>query len=191
MLIAQALGDLVLIGSSFSADSLRLKEFLARNGQPYTYFEVERDSNVQAMLEHFGISPQDVPVLVCHNRPALRNPSNEEVANCLGFNTEIEEGRIYDLIVVGAGPCGLAAAVYAASEGLDVLVLESRAPGRSGGLQLAYRKLPGFPDGHRRAGTRRPRVHTGGKVRRPHRDCARGNRIEMRSPAVQRRMRRR
>lgn len=147
MLIAQALGGLVLIGSRFSADSLRLKEFLARNGQPYTYFEVERDSNVQAMLEHFGISPQDVPVLVCHNRPALRNPSNEEVANCLGFNTEIEEGRIYDLIVVGAGPCGLAAAVYAASEGLDVLVLESRAPGGQAGSSSRIENYLGFPTG--------------------------------------------
>jgi thioredoxin reductase (NADPH) len=147
MLIAQALGDLVLIGSRYSADSLRLKEFLARNGQPYTYFEVERDSSVQDMLEHFAISPQDVPVLVCHNRPALRNPSNAEVANCLGFNTEIEEGRIYDLIVVGAGPSGLAAAVYAASEGLDVLVLESHAPGGQAGSSSRIENYLGFPTG--------------------------------------------
>jgi thioredoxin reductase (NADPH) len=147
MLIAQAFGDLVLIGSRFSADSLRLKEFLTRNGQPYTYFEVERDSSVQAMLEDFGISPQDVPVLVCHNRPALRNPSNAEVANCLGFNTEIEEGRIYHLIVLGAGPAGLAAAVYAASEGLDVLVLESNAPGGQAGSSSRIENYLGFPTG--------------------------------------------
>ena len=147
MLIAQSFGDLVLIGSRFSADSLRLKEFLARNGQPYTYFELERDSSVQAMLENFGISPQDVPVLVCHNRPALRNPTNAEVANCLGFNTEIEEGRIYDLIVLGAGPAGLAAAVYAASEGLDVLVLESNAPGGQAGSSSRIENYLGFPTG--------------------------------------------
>ena len=146
-LIQHAMGDLLLIGSQFSADTLRLKEFLAGNGHPYTYIEVERDTGIQDLLEHFGLNLHDVPVLVCHDRPALRNPSNAEVAKCLGFNSEIDESRIYDLIVVGAGPSGLAAAVYAASEGLDVLVLEGNAPGGQAGSSSRIENYLGFPTG--------------------------------------------
>jgi thioredoxin reductase (NADPH) len=91
-LIERAAGDLLLIGSQFSADTLRLKEFLAGNGHPYSYIEVERDPGVQDLFEHFGITIHDIPVLICHDRPALRNPSNAEVAQCLGFNSEIENG---------------------------------------------------------------------------------------------------
>jgi thioredoxin reductase (NADPH) len=146
-LIAQSLGDILLIGSRYSADTLRIKEFLTRNGHPHTYLEVERDSGVQDLFEHFGIDPDDIPVLICHDRPVLRNPSNAEVAKCLGFNSEIDESRIYDLIVVGAGPSGLAAAVYAASEGLDVLVLESNAPGGQAGSSSRIENYLGFPTG--------------------------------------------
>lgn len=145
-LIEHSLGALVLIGSNFSADSHRLKEFLARNGQPYTYLNVERDSGVQVLLEQFGIGADDVPVLTCRDR-ALRNPSNMEVAKYLGFNTAIDESRVHDLIVVGAGPSGLAAAVYAASEGLDVLVLESNAPGGQAGSSSRIENYLGFPTG--------------------------------------------
>jgi thioredoxin reductase (NADPH) len=146
-LIAQALGDLVLIGSRYCASTLRLKEFLSRNGHPYTYIELERDAGVQDVLEHFAISMDDIPVLICHGRPALRNPSNAEVAKCLGFNSEIDASRVNDLIVVGAGPSGLAAAVYAASEGLDVLVLESNAPGGQAGSSSRIENYLGFPTG--------------------------------------------
>jgi thioredoxin reductase (NADPH) len=146
-LIEHAMGDLLLIGSRFSADTLRLKEFLSGNGHPYTYIEVERDVGVQDLFEHFGINLQDIPVLICHDRPALRNPSNAEVAKCLGFNAEIDENRVYDLIVVGAGPSGLAAAVYAASEGLDVLVLEGNAPGGQAGSSSRIENYLGFPTG--------------------------------------------
>jgi len=145
-LIASALGNLILIGSRYSADTLRLKEFLGRNGHPYTYLEVERDADVQDILEHFGINLADVPVLAC-DRGALRNPSNAEVAKRLGFNSEIDETRVYDLIVVGAGPSGLAAAVYAASEGLDVLVLEGNAPGGQAGSSSRIENYLGFPTG--------------------------------------------
>ena len=146
-LIENSISDLLLIGSAFSADTLRLKEFLSGNGHPYTYIEVERDGGVQDLFESFGISLQDIPVLVCHDRPALRNPSNAEVAKCLGFNAEIDEKRTYDLIVVGAGPSGLAAAVYAASEGLDVLVLEGNAPGGQAGSSSRIENYLGFPTG--------------------------------------------
>ena len=146
-LIAQWRGDLILIGSPYSAATLRLKEFLSRNGQPYTYLEVDRDPGVQSLLEHFEINLDDIPVLICHDRPALRNPTNAQVAQCLGFNSEIDESRVYDLIVVGAGPSGLAAAVYAASEGLDVLVLESSAPGGQAGSSSRIENYLGFPTG--------------------------------------------
>jgi thioredoxin reductase (NADPH) len=146
-LIARQMGGLVLIGSQFSPDSLRLREFLARNGHPFTYLDVERDAAVAALLEHFGFSAADIPVLVCRGLKAMRNPSNALVARCLGFDSEVDENRVYDLIVIGAGPAGLAAAVYAASEGLEVLVLESKAPGGQAGSSSRIENYLGFPTG--------------------------------------------
>jgi thioredoxin reductase (NADPH) len=146
-LIASRLGDVVLIGSNHSADTLRLKEFLTRNGHPYTYLELEHDPSVATLLDHFNIRPDEIPVLVCPKKSALRNPSNAEVAACLGFNAGIDEGRIYDVVVVGAGPAGLASAVYAASEGLDVLVLEGSAPGGQAGSSSRIENYLGFPTG--------------------------------------------
>ncbi len=146
MLIAQSRGDIVVIGSRYSSATLHLKEFLSRNGHPYTYLELERDTGVEDLLKEFGIDAADIPVLICRDKAALRNPTNAEVAACLGFNTEISE-RVYDLIVVGAGPAGLAAAVYAASEGLDVLVLEGNAPGGQAGTSSRIENYLGFPTG--------------------------------------------
>jgi thioredoxin reductase (NADPH) len=146
-LIAEGLGGVVLIGSSLSPGTLRLKAFLARNGHPHTYLDVERDAGVQETLDQFRIEPQDMPVLLCPNMGVLRNPSNSRVAACLGFNPELDEGRVYDAVVVGAGPAGLAAAVYAASEGLDVLVLESNAPGGQAGSSSRIENYLGFPTG--------------------------------------------
>jgi thioredoxin reductase (NADPH) len=132
-LVANTPGDVLLIGSSHSADTLRLNAFLTRNGHPHTYLDAERDAGVQELLDQFQIRMDEIPVLICRGKSALRNPTNAEAAACLGLNTAIEEGSIYDLLVVGAGPAGLAAAVYAASEGLDVLVLEVNAPGGQAG----------------------------------------------------------
>jgi thioredoxin reductase (NADPH) len=146
-LIARSIGGLVLIGSVHSADTLRLKEFLSRNGHPYVYLDVERDAEVQALLERFAIGPEEIPVVVCSERGALRNPTNAEIARCLGFNADIEAGQIHDVLVVGAGPAGLAAAVYAASEGLDVLVLEGNAPGGQAGSSSRIENYLGFPTG--------------------------------------------
>jgi len=146
-LISQRMGDVILIGSRYSGDTLRLKEFLARNNHPHTYLEVERDPDVQEILDHFGFTTADVPVVICRGRPALRNPTNAELAACLGFNVVIDESRIYDLIVVGGGPSGLAAAVYGASEGLDTLVLEGTAPGGQAGSSSRIENYLGFPMG--------------------------------------------
>jgi thioredoxin reductase (NADPH) len=146
-LIANSVGDAVLIGSSHSGDTLRLRAFLTGNGHPHTYLDVERDPDVQSVLDHFGILVADIPVLICRGDVVLRNPSDSEAAACFGLNAGIDEDVVYDLIVVGAGPSGLAAAVYGASEGLNVLVVESKAPGGQAGSSSRIENYLGFPNG--------------------------------------------
>ena len=146
-LIAHSVGDAVLIGSSHSADTLRLQSFLSRNGHPHTYLDVERDADVQTALDHFEIGVADIPVLICREDLVLRNPTNAEAAACFGLNAGIDDTAVYDLIVVGAGPSGLAAAVYGASEGLNVLVVESTAPGGQAGSSSRIENYLGFPNG--------------------------------------------
>jgi thioredoxin reductase (NADPH) len=154
-LIARKIGDLIVIGSSHSLDTLRIKEFLTRNYQPYSYIDVERDAEVQELLDRVGVSIADLPVLICRRSLVLRNPSSQEIGECLGFNVAIDREHIRDLIVVGAGLAGLAAAVYGASEGLDVLVVESQAPGGQAGASSKIENYLGFPmgiSGHELAG---------------------------------------
>jgi thioredoxin reductase (NADPH) len=146
-LIAHGLGDVVLLGSNYCAGTLRVKEFLARNGHPYSYIDLDRDADVQALLDRFHITPTDVPVVICRGEVVLRNPTNQQIANCLGFNEAIDQTRIHDVVIVGAGPAGLAAAVYGASEGLDVLVLETNAPGGQAGSSSKIENYLGFPTG--------------------------------------------
>src|ERR1700692_444507 len=146
-LISNSIGDAVLIGSNHSSDTLRLREFLARNGQPHTYLDVEVDPEVQTVLDQFGIPLADIPGLLCRGAVALRNPSNSEAAECLGLNAGIDQGDVSDVVVVGAGPSGLAAAVYGASEGLKVLVLEKNAPGGQAGSSSRIENYLGFPMG--------------------------------------------
>ena len=146
-LISNSVGDAVLIGSNHSSDTLRLREFLARNGQPHTYLDVEVDPEVQTVLDQFGVPLADIPVLICRGTVALRNPSNSEAAACLGLNAGIDQADVSDVIVVGAGPSGLAAAVYGASEGLKVLVLEKNAPGGQAGSSSRIENYLGFPMG--------------------------------------------
>ena len=146
-LIANSVGDAVLIGSSHSSDTLRLREFLTRNGHPHAYLDIEADPTVPTILDQFGIPVTDIPVLICQGKQALRNPSNAEAAACFGLNDEIDQGEVCDLIVVGAGPSGLAAAVYGASEGLNVLVLERSAPGGQAGSSSRIENYLGFPLG--------------------------------------------
>jgi thioredoxin reductase (NADPH) len=146
-LIANNMGDVILIGSSHSAGTLRLKEFLTRNAHPHLYLDVEHDATVQELLDRFHFTVQDVPVVICRNQSLMRNPSNEEVAECLGLNAPLDEKAVRDVIVIGAGPAGLAAAVYAASEGLDVLVLDCNAPGGQAGSSSKIENYLGFPTG--------------------------------------------
>jgi thioredoxin reductase (NADPH) len=146
-LIARGIGDVVLIGSNHCQGTLRVREFLTRNGHPYTSLDLDRDPQVQDLLDRFHIDVHDVPVLICRGQIVLRNPSNQEIADCLGFNEDINRTQLRDLVVIGAGPAGLAAAVYGASEGLDVLVLESTAPGGQAGSSSRIENYLGFPTG--------------------------------------------
>src|SRR3954468_20203273 len=146
-LVAAGLGDVLLIGSTHSADTLRIKEFLTRNGHPYTYMDLDRDADVQLLLDRFHVPIADVPVVICRGTAVLRNPTNEKIADCLGFNATIDETHVRDIVIVGAGPAGLAAAVYGASEGLDVLVVESNAPGGQAGASSRIENYLGFPTG--------------------------------------------
>jgi thioredoxin reductase (NADPH) len=146
-LIRNSVGDAVLVGSSHNADTLRLQNFLSRNGHPHTYLDVERDPGTQSVLDQFAIPLTDIPVLICRATLVLRNPTNAAAAECFGLNEGIDEESVYDLVVVGAGPSGLAAAVYGASEGLSVLVVETNAPGGQAGSSSRIENYLGFPSG--------------------------------------------
>src|SRR5215510_1389549 len=146
-LIAHGGGGLVLIGSRHSAPTLSIREFLSRNGQPFTYQEVESCPDVQALLDRFHVAVDEVPVIVCEGGRVLRNPSIETLASALGLSSEFSAQTIKDVVIVGAGPAGLAAAVYAASEGLDVVVLETTAPGGQAGSSSRIENYLGFPTG--------------------------------------------
>jgi thioredoxin reductase (NADPH) len=140
-------GDVVLVGSHHSAGTLRLQQFLTRNGIPYQSLDVETDPSVEAMLERFHVAASEIPIVVCQSKKIMKNPSNAELAECLGINPEYSDATLRDVLVVGAGPAGLAAAVYAASEGLDVLVLETSAAGGQAGSSSKIENYLGFPTG--------------------------------------------
>jgi thioredoxin reductase (NADPH) len=146
-LVATGIGDVVLVGSAHSADTLRIKEFLMRNGHPYAYLDLERDPEVQNLLDGFHVVSSEIPVVICRSRIVLRNPTNQQIADCLGFNESIDPTQMRDLVIIGAGPSGLAAAVYGASEGLDVLLVEMSSPGGQAGSSSKIENYLGFPTG--------------------------------------------
>jgi len=146
-LIEAGQGDVVLLGSRHSAGTLRVQEFLTRNGHPHATIDVESDPAAQALLDQFHVGIADVPIVICRGQRVLKNPSTEELADCLGYTVALDATRLRDLVVVGAGPAGLAAAVYGSSEGLDVLVLESTAPGGQAGSSSKIENYLGFPTG--------------------------------------------
>jgi thioredoxin reductase (NADPH) len=139
--------DVLLLGSAHSADTLRLREFLTRNTRPYMNIDIDHDADAQALLERFHVRSQDVPVVVCRGGELLKNPSNASVAQCLGMNAPAADDRVHDLLIIGSGPAGLAAAVYAASEGLDVRVVDTFAPGGQAGTSSRIENYLGFPTG--------------------------------------------
>lgn len=139
--------DMVLLGSRHSGSTQRVREFLSRNGQPFTYQDVETDPSVQVLLDRFHVGVNDVPVIVCQSGNILKNPSIETLSSQLGLSAELDPKALRDVVIVGAGPAGLAAAVYGASEGLNVLVLESTAPGGQAGTSSRIENYLGFPTG--------------------------------------------
>jgi thioredoxin reductase (NADPH) len=139
--------EVLLLGTDHSADTLRLREFLTRNVRPYVNIDVEHDADAQALLERFHVRSEDVPVVICRGGELLKNPSNADVAVCLGINAPPADDRVHDLLIIGAGPAGLAAAVYAASEGLDVRMVETFAPGGQAGTSSRIENYLGFPTG--------------------------------------------
>ncbi len=146
-LINASQGDVVLLGSRHSAGTLRVQEFLTRNAHPHVTLDVETDPGAQALLDQFHVAVADIPIVICRGERVLKNPTTPELADCLGLTEAIDPTKIRDVVIVGAGPAGLAAAVYGASEGLDVLVLETTAPGGQAGSSSKIENYLGFPTG--------------------------------------------
>ncbi|HVM93180.1 MAG TPA: FAD-dependent oxidoreductase [Terriglobales bacterium] len=147
-LIREGLGPLVLLGSRHSAATLRLREFLGRNAYPYKYIDLDIDKDSQILLDRFDIKASEIPVVMCNTRGSiLKNPTVQQLADRIGFNVSIDGSQVRDVIIVGGGPSGLAAAVYAASEGLDALVIEAESPGGQAGSSSKIENYLGFPTG--------------------------------------------
>jgi thioredoxin reductase (NADPH) len=137
----------VLVGNPGAPDVVRLQGFLGRNGYPHTVLDATNDADGRAVVERFGVLPHELPLMVCPNGTLLRRPTDAEAGLCLGLTPDLDPDRLYDVAIVGAGPAGLAAAVYAASEGLSVLVLDERAFGGQAGASARIENYLGFPSG--------------------------------------------
>ena len=135
-----------VIGSRYSRDTFRIRDFLAKNRVMFTWLDLEGDPAVAQMLQQFGVTEADTPIVALANRMLLRNPSSRELAEAIGIRRPIEQ-TVYDLAIVGSGPAGLAAAVYGASEGLNTVVLERTAPGGQAGSSMRIENYLGFPTG--------------------------------------------
>jgi thioredoxin reductase (NADPH) len=146
-LITENMGNVIVLGSRHSANTLHIREFLGRNGYPHTYVDLDTDKASQELLDRFSVQLEEIPVVICNASSVLRNPTTHELADCLGLNVGIDGTQVRDLIIVGAGPAGLAAAVYAASEGLDSLLVETEAPGGQAGSSSKIENYLGFPTG--------------------------------------------
>ena len=146
-LIETGAGGPVLIGSPFSPDVVRLRSFLSRNGYPHQVFDPLNDLDAKSFIDRYAASVADMPLVACPDGSVLRNPSETELASCIGMLDMGDVGLVYDVAIVGAGPAGLATAVYAASEGLSVLVSDSRAFGGQAGASARIENYLGFPTG--------------------------------------------
>jgi thioredoxin reductase (NADPH) len=146
-LIERGVGGPVIVGHAGDGDVLRLDGFLSRNGHPHQSLDPETDLEARTLIQRFDVDPGELPIVLCPGGQLLRNPSENELARCLGLVSPIDPAKVYDVAVVGAGPAGLAAAVYAASEGLSVLVLDCRAFGGQAGASARIENYLGFPTG--------------------------------------------
>src|SRR3984957_7373711 len=146
-LLETGAGGPVIVGRADNSDVLRLEGFLRRNGQPLRLLNPETDAEAKALIERFHVDPGQLPIVLCPGGQLLRNPGEDELARCIGLVGPIDPNRTYDVAMVGAGPAGLAAAVYAASEGLSTLVLDCRAFGGQAGASARIENYLGFPTG--------------------------------------------
>ena len=146
-LLETGAGGPVIVGRAENGDVLRLQGFLRRNGHPHQRIDPETDPEAKALIERFHVDPGQLPIVLCPGGQLLRNPSENELARCIGLVGPIDPKRVYDVAVVGAGPAGLATAVYAASEGLSVLVLDCRSFGGQAGASARIENYMGFPTG--------------------------------------------
>jgi len=146
-LIETGAGGPIIIGRADHPLVLRLEGFLSRNGHPFQHLDPEVDPEAKTLIERFHLDSSELPIVLCPNGKFVRSPSEDELARCLGLLSAIDPERLYDLIVIGAGPAGLATAVYAGSEGLSVLVLDCRAFGGQAGASARIENYLGFPTG--------------------------------------------
>ena len=146
-LLETGAGGPIIVGYADNGDVLRLEVFLRRNGHPHQLLNPETDAEARALIERFHVDPGQLPIVLCPSGQLLRNPGEDELARCVGLVGPIDPNRVYDVAVVGAGPAGLATAVYAASEGLSVLVLDCRAFGGQAGASARIENYLGFPTG--------------------------------------------
>ena len=147
ILLAQGFSGIRIIGSRFSAESHQLREFCARNAVPYTWMDLESDGEAETMLQAMGVPVSSIPVVIGRDARWVSNPTVAELARYVGLEHRVDAKEVYDLVVVGAGPAGLAAAVYGASEGLHTLVLDSVAAGGQAGTSSRIENYVGFPTG--------------------------------------------
>jgi len=146
-LLRSGAGGPIIVGGADNADVLRLENFLDRNSHPHQRLDPNSDLCARALIERFHITSRELPIVLCPNGAILRNPTEVELARCIGMVTSLDQDRVYDVAIVGAGPAGLAAAVYAASEGLSTLVLDCRAFGGQAGASARIENYLGFPTG--------------------------------------------
>ncbi len=146
-IIRHQVGGVVVVGSAHAADTLRLQRFMQRNAFPHRLLDVDADPDARGFLECFHLETSQLPVVITPDHRVLKNPSNAALADALGLTEDLDPEHVHDVIVVGAGPAGLAAAVYAASEGLDTLVVEGMAPGGQAGTSSKIENYLGFPTG--------------------------------------------
>jgi thioredoxin reductase (NADPH) len=146
-LLETGAGGPVIVGRPQNADVLRLEGFLRRNGHPYQRLDAETDAEAKALIERFHVDTGQLPIVLCPRGELLRNPTESELARCIGLLGPIDPNRLYDVVIVGAGPAGLAGAVYAGSEGMSVLVLDCRAFGGQAGASARIENYLGFPTG--------------------------------------------